>query len=148
MDTGATRHICVDKKMFTSYSVMDNGEQLFIGNSSTSKVEGQEKIILKMPSRKKLTLNNVLYIPDIRKNLVAESLLSKNGFRLVFESDKFVLTKNGMYVGKGYMFDGLFKLNVMTIVPSIINKKISSSYLLESSNLWHDRLGHVLWIFA
>ena len=41
VDTGATRHICADKKMFTSYSMVDNGEQLFMGNSSTSKVEGQ-----------------------------------------------------------------------------------------------------------
>ena len=96
-----------------------------------------------MTSGKELTLNNVLHVPDIRKNLVSGSLLSKNGFRLVFESDKFVLTKNGMYVGKCYMSDGLFKLNVMTVVPSVINNNTSSSYLLESSNLWHGRLGHV-----
>ena len=70
-----------------------------------------------------------------RMNLVSGSFLSKNGFRLVFESDKFVLTKNGMYVRKGYMSDGLVKLNVMTIVPSIINNNTSSAYLLESSNL-------------
>ncbi|CAL5346560.1 unnamed protein product [Camellia sinensis] len=37
MDTGATCHICADKKMFTCYSVVDNGEQLFMGNFSTSK---------------------------------------------------------------------------------------------------------------
>ena len=34
-------------------------------------------------------------------------------------------------------------MNVMTVVPSVINKNTSSSYLLESSNLWHGRLGHV-----
>ena len=66
-----------------------------MGNSSTSKVEGQGKIVLKITSGKELTLNNVLHVPDIRKNLVSRSLLSKNEFRLVFESDKFVLTKNG-----------------------------------------------------
>ena len=64
-------------------------------------------------------------------------------FRLVFESDKFVLTKNEMYVGKGYMSDDLFKFNIMTVVPSVINNNTSSSYLLESSNLWHGRLGHI-----
>ena len=43
------------------------------------------------------------------------------------------------------MRNGLFKLNVMTIVPSIknINKNTSSVYMLESSNVWHGRLGHV-----
>ena len=65
-----------------------------------------------MISGKKLTLNDVLHVLDIRKNLVSCSLLSKNGFKLVIESNKFVLTKNGMYVGKGYMSNGLFKINI------------------------------------
>ena len=33
-------------------------------------------------------------------------------------------------------------MNAMTIVSLMINKNISSSYLLESANLWHDKLGH------
>ena len=48
-----------------------------------------------------------------------------------------------MYVGKCYINDELFKLNVMTLKPTINNKTTSSTYLLESSNLWHGRLGHV-----
>ena len=68
-----------------------------------SKVDGQEKVIVKMTSGKELTLNNVLHVPDIRKNLVSGSLLSKNGFKLVFVSDKFVLSENEMYIGKGYL---------------------------------------------
>ena len=56
---------------------------------------------------------------------------------LVFESDKFVLTKSDMYISKGYMSDGFFKLNVMTIVSKLNEiKVVSSSYLLESSHLW------------
>ena len=91
---------------------MDNGEEIFMGNSSTSKVVGKEKVILKMTLGKKQTLNDVLHVPDIRNNLVFCSLLSKNGFKLVIEFDKFVLTKNGMYVGKGYMSNGLFQINI------------------------------------
>ena len=56
---------------------------------------------------------------------------------MVFESDKFVLSKSGMYVRKGYMN------NVMTIIKSTMNKATSSAYMLKSSNLWHGRLGHV-----
>ena len=149
VDIGATRHICSDKKMFSSYHSLDNGEQLFIGKSSSSKVEGQGKVVLKMTSSKELTLNYVLYVPEIRKNLVSRSLLSKKGFKLVFVSENFILTKNGMYVGKGYMSNGLFKMNVMNVVPptkNINNKNTSSAYILESSNVWHDRLGHVNYV--
>ncbi|KAE8652885.1 hypothetical protein Csa_017665, partial [Cucumis sativus] len=65
VDTGATPHICANKNMFSSYVLVSNGEQLFMGNSSTSKVEGQGKIILKLTSNKELTLNNVLHVPSI-----------------------------------------------------------------------------------
>ena len=123
-----------------------NGEQLFMGNSSSSKVEGQGKVVLKMTSGKELTLNDVLHVLAIRKNLVSGSLLSKKGFKLVFVSNNFILTKNGMYVGKGYMSNGLFKMNVMAVVPptkNINNKNMSFAYIFESSNVWHGRLGHV-----
>ena len=82
-------------------------------------------------------------MPKIRKNLVSGSLLNSHGFRLVFESDKFVLSKIGMYVEKGYMSGAMWKLNVMTIIKSDMNKASTSAYILESSNPWHGRLGHV-----
>ena len=87
-----------------------------MGNSTTSKIKGIGKVILKMTSGKELTLNDVLHVPDICKNLVYSSLLSKNGFKMVFESNKFVLTKNGVYAGKGYLPNELFKMNVMTFL--------------------------------
>ena len=76
MDTGATRHVCSNKEMFSTYHA-SNGEQLFMGNSETSKVEGQGQVVLKMTSGKELTLNNVLHVSDIRKNLVSGSLLRR-----------------------------------------------------------------------
>ncbi|XP_062104939.1 uncharacterized protein LOC133816493 [Humulus lupulus] len=100
IDTGSTRHICLDKSLFKSFEQLTNGERLFMGNSATFDNEGQGKVILKMTSGKELTLNNVLYIPDIPKNLVSGSLLNKHGFCMVFELDKVVLSKSGMYVGR------------------------------------------------
>ena len=103
---------------------------------------------------KKLTLNDILHVPGIRKNLISGSILSKKGFRMIFESDKFVLTKNDMYVSKGSLVDGLFKANIAIVdkksvylYPKLINKRKSSVYLLESFILWHARLGHVNYKF-
>ncbi|GKE22405.1 pol polyprotein, partial [Tanacetum coccineum] len=142
IDTGATRHVCADKSMFHSFRAVDNGQKLYMGNSATADIKGEGDVILKMTSEKELKLTNVLYVPEIRKNLVSGWLLNKFGFRLVFESDKFVLSKNQMYVGRGYAMNGMFKLNVM-VVKNEINKMNSSAYLIESSNVWHGRLiGH------
>lgn len=110
-----------------------------MGNSTSAVLEGQTKVLLKMTSGKILILKYALYVSEIRKNLVSGFLLNKYGFPMVFESDKVILPKLGMYVGKGYVTDKLFKINIMTIVN---DNTSSSDYLLESSNLLHGRLGH------
>lgn len=143
VDSGATRHICSDKEMFSSYTPI-SGRKLFMANNETSPVVGLGRVVLKMTSGKELTLVDVLHVPDVNKNLISGSLLDKAGFRLVYEGGKIVMSKNGQFVGKGYLERGLYKMNVMTVNRKIdINKVANSSYLIECSNLWHDRLGHV-----
>ncbi|GKF63810.1 hypothetical protein Tco_0187258, partial [Tanacetum coccineum] len=84
VDTGATHHVCADKSMFHSFRAVDNGEKLYMGNSATTDIKGEGDVILKMTSDKELKLTNVLYVPEIRKNLVSDWLLNKFGFCLGF----------------------------------------------------------------
>ncbi|KAM1493880.1 hypothetical protein ACFX10_025604 [Malus domestica] len=142
IDTGATRHICGDKNLFSTYEPNSSGEKLYMGNASAAEVVGKGRVVLKFTSGKELTLLNVLHVPEIRKNLVSGPLLSNKGLKLVFESDKFVLSKGGMFVGKGYLAEGLFKLNVIVDV-SMNNINKASVYSVESIELWHARLGHI-----
>ena len=44
----------------------------------------------------------MFHVPEIRKNLVSASLLSKKGFRIVLKFNKVIVTKSEMFVGKGY----------------------------------------------
>ena len=62
VDTGASRHICSEKLLFSEYQKVEQDEQLFMGNSAVSKVEGKRKVILKWTSGKELTLNDVFQI--------------------------------------------------------------------------------------
>ena len=89
--------------------------------------------MLKMTSGKVLTLNSVLHVPTIRKNLVSATLLVKNRFKCVLVSDKVVISKNDMFIEKGYLNEGLFKLNVMVVDST--DKNSASVYLLESNDL-------------
>jgi len=79
----------------------------------------------------------VFHVPEIRKNLVSTSLLSKKGFKIVLESDKVIVTKSGMFVGKSYSCDGMFKFSINEI-------NVISAYMVESTSLlWHARLRHL-----
>lgn len=55
VDTGATRHICSDKGMFSTYTPSTE-RKLYMGNSATSEVVGTGKVVLKMTSGLKVTL--------------------------------------------------------------------------------------------
>ena len=88
-------------------------------------------MVLNMTYGKELTLTNVLYVPEIRENLVSSSLLNSHGFWLMFESDKFVMSKSGIYVGKWYMSDNMWKLNIMTIIKLDMDKASTSAYILS-----------------
>ncbi|PHT39250.1 hypothetical protein CQW23_22823 [Capsicum baccatum] len=140
MDSGATRHVCANKELFLLFAPTQVEEMIYMANSATAKVEGVGKVSLKMTSGKVLTLNSVLYVPELRRNLISVSHLDKNGFKYVTVSGKIVISKGEVYVGKGYLTEGLYKMNVMNVE---INKNSNSAYLLEFYNLWHERLGHV-----
>jgi hypothetical protein len=50
-----------------------------------------------------------------------------------------------MIVEKRYLYDFLFKMNVITIKTTYenYNNIAFSSYLIESYDVWHEKLGHV-----
>ena len=56
IDTGATRHICSDKSLFSEIQPVDNEEKLYMGNSSSSKIEGKGNVKIKFTSGKVVTL--------------------------------------------------------------------------------------------
>ena len=65
-------------------------------------------------------------------------LPNKAGFKQTMKSDNYVITKNGLFVGKGYAYDEMFKLNVEN------NKASTSSiYMFSSINFWHAHLCHI-----
>ncbi|XP_074301570.1 uncharacterized protein LOC141632970 [Silene latifolia] len=47
VDTRATRHICSSKEMFKDYLALSTGECVFMGNSSTVKVLGKGKSLIR-----------------------------------------------------------------------------------------------------
>ena len=60
----------------------------------------------------------------------------------MYESDIFLITKRGIFVGKGYADGGMLKFHIMDNKCNI-NDNNPSTYLFDSSNVWYARLGHV-----
>ncbi|GJY52573.1 zinc finger, CCHC-type containing protein [Tanacetum coccineum] len=64
------------------------------------------------------------------------------GYKQVYESDKYILSKSGVFVGFGYYNNGMFMLN-LNKVPDDSDSVYMSSSTIVNSLLWHARLAHV-----
>jgi len=53
--------------------------------------------------------------------LISGSLLCYDGYKLVFESNKCVLSKYGTFVGKSYKSRGLFRLSLTDACINSVN---------------------------
>ena len=74
---------CANKDMYTSFE--EGEDRIYLAaQSQTAKVLGKGKVVLKLTSGKTLALNDVLYVPDIRANLISVSLLGKAGVKVFF----------------------------------------------------------------
>ena len=76
IDSGASTHICNDKRMFSNLKDLDQVRKIGCANSGTMIVEKQGDIVLRNPvTGKYLKLEKVDYVKACPKNLLSESRL-------------------------------------------------------------------------
>nr|GEU88838.1 zinc finger, CCHC-type [Tanacetum cinerariifolium] len=101
-DSGATTHVCKDRCWFKTFKPVEDGSVLYMGDEHFALVHGKGSVALEFSSGKTVTLFNVLYVPKLHKNLVSGLVLTKCGYTQVYESEKYILSKSGVFVGFGY----------------------------------------------
>jgi hypothetical protein len=106
---------------------------VLIGNGSNANVRGVGTTNLKFTLGKAVQLTNMQHVHSTNKNFISGSLLCKDGFKLVFELNKCVMSKFGFSAGKGYDCDGLFLFVQLTC-----NKVVNHVCNDDESNTWHS----------
>lgn len=81
LNSGATIHVCNDKKLFLSYKVEKEGQIVLMGSNDIVIFVGKGIVETNFTSGEKVTLSNILDVPSIRKNLVS-AMYIKMGLRL------------------------------------------------------------------
>jgi hypothetical protein len=141
LDSGANVHVCSDALLFSSYQVAQDSSVL-MGNGLHASIRGVGTVDLKLTSGKIVQLKNVHHVPSINKNLVSGSLLCRDGFKVVLESNKFVVSKCGQFIGKGYVCEGLFRFSVSDFCNKSVNN-ICDGINESDASIWHSHLCHL-----
>ena len=103
-------------------------------------------VFLYFPRGKILALEDCLYVPNVRRNLISISCLTCNGFLAIFNKNFVSIKYDIDEICCGMLVDNLFLLKPIT--PLQINSHESNHKRKEPSSvnqtrLWHLRLGHI-----
>ncbi|CAA7046104.1 unnamed protein product [Microthlaspi erraticum] len=140
IDSGATHHVCHDKRLFSMLSENVHSS-VTLPTGSGVQITGIGSIKLS----EYMILKNVLYIPDFRLNLLSISQLIKDlGYRVSFDSVSCVIQDpiKGLMIGQG---EEVANLYVLDVEFGLQQSSQHSSFLCNAvvdSELWHNRLGH------
>jgi hypothetical protein len=77
----------------------------------------------------------------MNKNLISGSLLCRDGFKVVLESNKVVVSKHGLFIGKSYECGGLFRFSLSDFSNKPVNHICGS--VNDNASLWHSFLCHI-----
>jgi hypothetical protein len=141
LDSSANIHMCSDASLFSSYQVAWDSS-VMMGNGSHASVYGVDMVNLKLTLGKIMLLKNIHHVPSINKNLVSGSLLCRDGFKVVLESNKFVMSKCGQFIGKGYMCGGSFRFSVSDFCNKVVNS-ICDGINESDASVQHSHLCHL-----
>nr|KAJ0214660.1 hypothetical protein LSAT_V11C400185610 [Lactuca sativa] len=143
LDTCSTHHVCNDERWFTKLNLVNKGFVLHMADEGSKPILGTGIVSFMFTSGKTISLFDVLYVPKDRKKLVSSGLLNCMGYKQVIESNKYVLSKCGIFVGFGYYCDRVFKLNIISCASHVKSTCMTYASNLDNTMLWHNRLGHV-----
>ncbi|KAA0060208.1 Integrase, catalytic core [Cucumis melo var. makuwa] len=111
VDSGATNHVTTDYSNLSNPSEYSGIEHVIVGNGNELQISCTGNSNLS-DGKSSIKLENVLYVPDIKKNLISVSKLVQDNNVLEFYGDHcFVKDKDtGQTIMRGVLRDGLYHL--------------------------------------
>ncbi|CAL5353745.1 unnamed protein product [Camellia sinensis] len=122
LDSGSTYHICMDKKLFSTYQAKDGGI-VRVANNTVSKIVGMGTVRLRMEDGKIFTLDGVRHVPRLKKNLISLSILDMKGY-------SFTSSKGNLKVihGDTVMLHGRLEGNLYRLVEKVVTDRATVTY--------------------
>ena len=101
-------------------------------------VKGVGNVSLKLNQGNTIHLQDLLYVPDLKKNLVSISAMEDKGYKVTFSDGKVCIWKNNVKDAftLGFRVDSLYQVGGSLLV-------VMSCDTTLQSELWHRRFAHL-----
>ena len=137
VDSGATHHITPHRSDFASWR--STSGLVSLGGHAEIKQIGTGSVIVRPAGGDgniKLTLHNVMHVPDAHARYFSVSALLRKGGKLTFDGTGFNLFIGKVKVARGYIEDNLFWLDTSLAA-------LNAHTVSQPLELWHQRMGHM-----
>ena len=140
VDSGASAHIITDKSSFIRFDTTFNPNEhtIELANSTQMSgiVQGKGDAVIKLVSTNgkicDITLENALFIPSYKQNILSVPSMTKKGVTVTFCPDSALITTPN---GTSFQINLKGKLYYINTINSDVRKK-------RSLKVWHETLGH------
>ena len=107
IDSGASRHMTPDRKLFTKFRNMLTSVTIADGTKLSSPGRGDISVDL---GGKKVRMENVLWVPRLDSNLLSIKALNRKGLSILFRPEGVEITRDGTSVATGFFKGNMFLL--------------------------------------
>ncbi|GJZ24336.1 retrovirus-related pol polyprotein from transposon TNT 1-94 [Tanacetum coccineum] len=132
VDSGCTKHMTGNRRLFTLYKAYDGGHVIF-GSNLKGKVVGGGNI-----THDSITITNVEHVSGLAFNLISIGQLCDDDCVVSFTKVDCTISKNGKMLAKGHRRNGLYTCKL----GDNSKQQICLASVVDNSTLWHRRLGH------
>ncbi|UYV84108.1 hypothetical protein LAZ67_X001200 [Cordylochernes scorpioides] len=129
------------REWFKTYTPFTSDHPIYLGDNSTLLAEGMGDIEIQAyvdGGWYNTYIRNVLYSPQLKKNLYSLSTSTRRGFNVIIKHDKLQIFMDNDLKAVGVRHDGLYRM--LFKVTSSSQGYITSENKLQ---LWHERLAHL-----
>lgn len=86
-----TSHMLNDKTKFDDMRRNNNGPAVSLANNASPKSNGRGTVRVTVGEKSNVTLKDILFIPNLRTNLMSVAKIMDNGFEVIFRKRKAVI---------------------------------------------------------
>ncbi|GJR74017.1 ribonuclease H-like domain-containing protein [Tanacetum coccineum] len=144
-DSGCSRHMTGNKSFLTDYQEIDGGFVAFGGSPKGGKITRKGKI-----RTGKLDFEDVYFVKELKFNLFSISqMCDKKNSVLFTETECLVLSPDFKLLDESQVLlkvprqNNMYSFDLKNVVPSGGLTCLFVKAIIDESNLWHKRLGHI-----
>lgn len=134
LDSGSSSHMTNDRSSLSDISEINC--DIFVAKANeTMRAEIKGKI-----ETDKCVLKDVLYVPELTKNLLSVHAITQNGGVVNFKNEKVEIFKNNIKILDGELnANGLYLVNLKLFKNSALVSENKTNKVKE----WHSKIGHI-----